>query len=217
VPIFTQGALYQNKYVILYLGKNQQKEVIFKEDMDKMKKRMYFLLVTLLLFGTTACGKNADSTQEVITQEQTGVTTAEETEMETTEATTNETVVTDIEITEVTTETETEKTVTEEATEEVTTETAQSAGAITPEEAEALLVKVFGTEDAETGNVYSFGYVNTMTVNGVEYHAFTWGWLIDNHVSKLTDLLVATDGSAIHEGLVVGDDVTVYTETNYVE
>lgn len=136
-----------------------------------MKKRMYFLLVTLLLFGTTACGKNADSTQEVITQEQTGVTT----------------------------------------------ETAQSAGAITPEEAEALLVKVFGTEDVETGNVYSFGYVNTMMVNGVEYHLFTWGWLIDNHVSKLTDLLVATDGSAIHEGLVVGDDVTVYTETNYVE
>lgn len=174
-----------------------------------MKKRVYLLLVALLLLGTTACGTDADTTEMTTTQEQTEVTTEEvTTEVETTEVTT----------TEEATETTTAEIATEEpVTEATVAETVQSASALTPEEAQELIVKVFGTEDTETGNKYSFMHVNTMTVNGVEYHVFMWGWLVDDHVSKLTDLFVATDGSVIYEGIFVGDGATVYTETNYLE
>ncbi len=178
-----------------------------------VKKRMYFLLVTLLLLGTVACGKSENSTEEITTQEQAEVTTEEATEVTTTEATTAEATTNEA----VATETETAEVTTEEAASEVTTESVQSAGEITPEEAQELLVKVFGTEDEETGNTYSFGHVNTMTVDGVKYHVFMWGWLVDDHVSKLTDLFVATDGSVIYEGVFVGDGATIYTETNYLE
>lgn len=183
-----------------------------------MKKRVYFLLVALLLLGTTACGSEADSTEEATTQKQTKVTTEEATEEVTTEVETTEVPTTEVVATEAeTTEVITEETTTEVTTTEETTETVESAGAITPEEALELIEKSFDTEDEETGNTYAFTHVNTMTVNGEEYHVFMWSWLVDGHSSYLGDLFVKTDGSAIYQGIFVGDGATVYTDTNYLK
>ncbi len=174
-----------------------------------MKKRVSFFLVALLLLGTTACGKGEDTTEMTTQQEQTEVTTQEVT----TEEETTETVATEETTVEAATETATEET----TTEATSTEAVHSNGAITVEEAEQLIVKSLGTEDEETGNKYGFMHVNTMEVNGVEYHVFAWSWYVDDHASHLTDLFVATDGSGIYEGIFSGDGGTVYTETNYLE
>lgn len=179
-----------------------------------MKKRVSFFLVALLLLGTTACGKDEDTTETTTQQEQTEVTTQEVT----TEEETTETVATEETTVEAATETATEETTTEETTTEATsTEAVHSNGAITVEEAEQLIVKSLGTEDEETGNTFSFMHVNTMEVSGVEYHVFAWSWYVDGNMSHLTDLFVATDGSGIYEGMFSGDGGTVYTETNYLE
>ena len=177
-----------------------------------MKKKVYFLLATLLLLGTTACGKDVDTT-EMTTQEQTEATTQETT----TEEETTEVVTTEATTVETVTEETTEATTVETATEEITEETAQHAGAITPEEALVLIEKTLGTVDEETGNTFSFMHVNTMEVSGVEYHVFAWSWHVDGNLSHLTDLFVATDGSGIYEGMFSGYGGTVYTETNYLE
>ncbi len=168
------------------------------------KKKAYLLLVALLLLGTTACGKETVSTEETTTQEQTEVTTEEvTTEAEAIESETTE------EITEASTE--------EITTEATTAETVQPTGVITPEEAQELIVKALGTQDETTGNAYSFMHINTMTVEGVEYHVFMWGWIVDGHVSRLTDLFVRTDGSAVYEGIFLEGATAVYTEENYLE
>lgn len=172
-----------------------------------MKKRMYLLIATMVLLGTTACGNGADTTEMTTTQEHTEVATQE---IPAVEETTEE-VTTDDAAEEATTE-ET----TEETTAEVTTQTAQTDGTITVEEAEQLIITALGTEDSETGNKYGFIHSNTMTVDSVEYHVFTWNWYVDGTMSHLTDLFVATDGSAIYEGMFAGDDATVYTEMNYL-
>lgn len=174
-----------------------------------MKKRVSFFLVALLLLGTTACGKDEDTTETTTQQEQTEVTTQEVT----TEEETTETVATEETTVEAATETATEET----TTEATSTEAVHSNGAITVEEAEQLIVKSLGTEDEETGNTFSFMHVNTMEVSGVEYHVFAWSWYVDGNMSHLTDLFVATDGSGIYEGMFSGDGGTVYTETNYLE
>lgn len=76
-----------------------------------------------------------------------------------------------------------------------------------PEDAVKLLEAVFGTEDAETGYPYSFGYIDTFTVDGIEYYGFVWSWLVESdHLSRLTDVLVQTDGSAIYQGNYDGQD-----------
>lgn len=183
-----------------------------------LKKGVYVVAGMLLLLGTTACGKEAATIEVATTQEQTvEITEAVTTEEKTTEEATQEEVVTEEETTEVVNEEEVTEMTTETATTEATVaETTQSDGAITPEEAEQLIVKALGTEDEETGNKYGFMHVNTMTVDGVEYHVFNWNWYVDGQMSHLTDLFVATDGSGIYEGMFVGDGATVYTETNYI-
>lgn len=75
------------------------------------------------------------------------------------------------------------------------------------EDAVKLLEAVFGTEDAETGYPYSFGYIDKFTVDGIEYYGFVWSWLVESdHLSRLTDVLVQTDGSAIYQGNYDGQD-----------
>lgn len=173
-----------------------------------MRTRASLLLLALLLLGTTACGKDAASSKEATTQEQTEVTTQEvTTEEETTEVATTEEV----------TEEAIEATAVETTIEETTTEAVQETGAITLEEAQELIEKAFGAVDEATGNTYSFGHVDTMTVDGEEYHVFMWSWLVDDHMSRLSELFVKTDGSAIYQGEFIGDNVTVYTDTNYLE
>lgn len=80
---------------------------------------------------------------------------------------------------------------------------------ISEEDAEKLLTDLLGTEDKETGNTYSFGYIDTFTIDGAEYYGYVWSWLVDgDHSSRLTDLLVKTDGSAVYEGEYDGENWT---------
>lgn len=166
-------------------------------------KHVYLWMAIMLLLGMTGCNKE-ETTQQQETQVTESVVTEEATVEETEEM--------------ITEESTTEEATTEEATTEQLTivPSTQEGATLTPEDAQAMIVSIFGTKDESTGNDYSYSYVNTMTVNGVEYHVFMWGWIVDDHLSKLTDLFVATDGSAIHEGIFVGDGATVYTDTNYL-
>lgn len=69
------------------------------------------------------------------------------------------------------------------------------------DDAVKLLEAIFGTEDAETGYAYSFGYIDNFTIDGTEYYGFQWSWLVDgDHLSRLTDIFVQTDGSAVYQG-----------------
>ncbi len=182
-----------------------------------VKKRVSILLMALLLLGTVACGKNEELTEE-LTKELTEVATTEVTEeMLTTEEVSTTELATEVTTEECTAETTEEEVGTQETATEETADASQISGSLTPQEAQALIEKTIGTADEETGNTFSFMHVNTMEVNGVEYHVFVWNWYVDGHSSHLTDLFVATDGSGIYEGLFVGDGATVYTETNYLE
>ncbi len=190
-------------------------------------RRICFLLVMLMMMmiGMTGCGKEA-SESEIVAQEQTTESaTQEQTEVDATEATIQEQ--TEETVAEVTTQEQTEAT-TEMSTEEldvptggeVSTEIAledQSGGTLTPDQALKLIEKTLGTKDEETGYTYTFGHINTMTVDGSEYHVFMWGWIVDDHMSRLTDLFVKTDGSAIYEGTFLEGATTVYTENNFLE
>ena len=93
-------------------------------------------------------------------------------------------------------------------------ETQESGATLTPEDAEQLLVSVLGTQDEQTGYTYSFGYIETMTIDGAEYHAFVWSWLVEDHNSRLGELFVAVDGSAIYEGEYLGDSAELNTQKN---
>lgn len=75
------------------------------------------------------------------------------------------------------------------------------------EDGQKLLMAILGTEDDETGYTYSFGYIDTFTIDGVEYYGYTWSWLVDgDHMSRLTDILVQTDGSAVYQGEYDGEN-----------
>lgn len=75
------------------------------------------------------------------------------------------------------------------------------------EDGQKLLMAILGTEDDETGYTYSFGYIDTFTIDGVEYYGYTWSWLVDgDHLSRLTDILVRTDGSAVYQGEYDGEN-----------
>lgn len=166
-----------------------------------MKKRGLILALALSVLIFTGCGKE---TEDKITSE---VTTSEETTEEVTEATT-----------EATTEKETEKTTesTEMPTTEAATEsqTSQGVKAISPEDAQAMLMMELGEKDEETGNEFSYGYIENVQVDGVTYLVFDWRWLVDgNHMSKLADIFVTADGSKIYEGIYMGpEDCTVYLD-----
>ena len=179
-----------------------------------MKKKLIssMLIGAMAMTLITGCGEKEDSNNNLI--EPTEV--VEATPTETPEATPTETPeVTPTEIPEVTlteipeaaptetpeaTPTETPE-VTPTQTPEVTPTSApaQTAASLTKEEAEQLLLEQYGAEDAGTGNANSFGYENTVTIDGVQYYNFRWSWLVDDHMSYVTNLAVALDGSGIYE------------------
>lgn len=188
--------------------------IIWQEDNEKMRKRIYYVMVTGVLAGLlTACGKeNSLDTREVTALE------IETTEITTTEMATEE-LSTEEKMTEehsVPQETDSqEKGSMKEEADAGTKET--SSVSMTSEEAEKLLFQTLGEKDQETGNTYSFGYVDAVTVDGTEYHMFVWSWLVEDHSSRLTDLFVAVDGTAIYEGLYNGETAEVFKEKNYLE
>ncbi|MCC8168578.1 MAG: hypothetical protein LIO37_04475 [Clostridiales bacterium] len=80
-----------------------------------------------------------------------------------------------------------------------------------------LLKSFFGTEDDETGNQYVFIYLSTVTIDDVEYYAYTWSWAVDDHYSRLTDVFVSLDGSAIYEGDYDAQECVFYTDNMLTE
>lgn len=94
-------------------------------------------------------------------------------------------------------EAEATPTVTPEAT--PTQEAEKTDAAISKTEAEQLIVGQYGMEDPGTGNTNSFAYENTITIDGVKYYNFRWSWLVEDHMSYVTNLAVALDGSGIYE------------------
>ena len=71
-----------------------------------------------------------------------------------------------------------------------------------PEEGAAILEEQLGTVDAATGNVMSYGYEGTVTIDGVDYYNYRVSWLVDgDHMSYLTNYLVSTDGLVVQEYL----------------
>lgn len=179
-----------------------------------MKKK----LVSSMLIGAmsmtliTGCGEKEDSSKNLIepieTVEATPTEIPEVTPTETPETTLTE--IPEVTLTEIPeavpteipemTPTETPE-VTPTQTPEVTPTSAptQTAASLTKEEAEQLLLGQYGVEDAGTGNTNSFGYENTVTIDGVQYYNFRWSWLVDDHMSYVTNLAVALDGSGIYE------------------
>ena len=93
----------------------------------------------------------------------------------------------------------------------------QKAAAITPEEAEALLYDKIGTEDAETGNTYSFGYADECEIEGETYYIFVWSWLVDDHSSRLTDLAVKADGTEAYEAVYDGESAEIIGTDNLLK
>lgn len=107
------------------------------------------------------------------------------------------------ETTEATTEEDTEETRTESSDAPVNVEDITVAS---PDDGELLLKALFGTEDDETGFSYSFGYIDTFEIDGVEYYGYVWSWLVDNnHFSRISDILVQTDGSTVYQGEFDGE------------
>lgn len=157
-----------------------------------MKKKVLVLFaLSALVF--TGCGtKDADveTTTEVTTE-----ITSEETSEEITEATTEE-------------KTTEQSAQTTEAPATEVTENIQSSGvtAISPEDATAMLMVTLGERDEQTGNEYSYGYIENVQIDGVTYLVFDWRWLVDDHMSRLGDLFVTADGSKIYEGLYGGPE-----------
>lgn len=170
------------------------------------KKVLYLVFAGMLVMGMAACGKEADTdipattkTEIVSTEEETAATEEEKAGTQETETEENKSTQNDA-----------------EKEEEIQKEEA-GVQALTSEDAEKLLLQTLGEKDKETGNTYSFGYVDTITVDGTEYHMFVWSWLVEDHSSRITDLFVAVDGSAIYEGLYKGETAEVFKEKNYLK
>lgn len=169
-----------------------------------MKKKGLILLFAMLACVCTGCGEkrtNDELSVDLVTQEDLVMSEDISTERETAEPTTR--------IVEST----------EEKTEAVTSETAgdtQGSGvtAISPEDATAMLMVTLGERDEQTGNEYSYSYVENVQIDGVTYLVFDWRWLVDDHMSKLADLFVTADGSKIYEGWYNGpEDSEVYLDS----
>jgi len=146
-----------------------------------------------VIVATTSKKNNEEITSENTTETTTEAPTDESTTEEvTTEDTTEED--TDEE------ETESTKEVTKESTEQL------AEGEISVEEARKMLEDKYGTEDVDTGYPYSYGYDSKVTIDGQDYYNFRMTWLVDNdHMSYLTNMFVATDGSAIYSGASDGN------------
>lgn len=132
----------------------------------------------------TGCGENEESSQNLIESTE----SAEATPTEKAEATPTK-------------EAKMTPTKEAEATPTATLEAAptSAAASLTKEEAEQLLFGKYGLEDAATGNANSFGYEDTVTIDGVQYYNFRWSWLVDDHMSYVTNVAVALDSSGIYE------------------
>lgn len=76
---------------------------------------------------------------------------------------------------------------------------------ITPEEGVAILESQLGTVDEATGNAMSYGYEGTLTLDGVDYYNYRVSWLVEGHLSYLTNYLVSTDGLVVQEYLPEAD------------
>lgn len=88
----------------------------------------------------------------------------------------------------------------EDAVQPETTQT--PAATITQEEALALVEDHFGEKDEATGNTFSIGFENMVTLDGVEYYNFRVSWLVNgDHMSYLTNYLVSLDGKEMKEYL----------------
>lgn len=88
----------------------------------------------------------------------------------------------------------------EDAVQPETTQT--PAAAITQEEALALVEDHFGEKDEATGNTFSIGFEDMVTLDGVEYYNFRVSWLVNgDHMSYLTNYLVSLDGKEMKEYL----------------
>lgn len=71
----------------------------------------------------------------------------------------------------------------------------QTSAPITQEEALALVEDHFGEKDEATGNTFSIGFEDMVTLDGVEYYNFRVSWLVNgDHMSYLTNYLVSLDG-----------------------
>jgi hypothetical protein len=165
------------------------------------------IMAAMLMCGGCNKDKTSDTTQsssaEVTTENTTESTTEAETES-TTEAATEST-------TENTTESTTES-ATESTTESATESEVSTGNEISSDDALALLETNVGTEDSETGYLLIYGYIDTVTVDGVSYHAFQWSWLVDDHTSSLGILMVSTQGDAIYQAEYdpANDSYTIY-------
>ncbi len=173
-----------------------------------MKKKLVIAMLAgaMAMMCLNGCGEKEETGKNLITstEEVTPTESVEATPTESAEATPTESAeATPTESAEATpTEApEATPTVTPEATPTVTPEptpTSAPAG-ITKDEAEQLIVGAYGLEDESTGNTNSFSYENTVTIDGVQYYNFRWSNYVDGHVTYLTNLAVAVDGSGIYE------------------
>ena len=88
----------------------------------------------------------------------------------------------------------------EDAVQPETTQT--PAATIIQEEALALVEDHFGEKDEATGNTFSIGFEDMVTLGGVEYYNFWVSWLVNgDHMSYLTNYLVSLDGKEMKEYL----------------
>ncbi len=176
-----------------------------------MSKKIICLVCCMSLLALGGCGDNsddaADTTSEIVSEtvENTD-SNSDLTEEETTE-----------EITATEQDSHTEEDTTSEDTTEEDTEGESQSGNISVSEAQNILISCLGSSDAETGNEYSFAYLDMVNIDGVDYYAFYWSWMVDSdHSSRLGDVFVAADGSAVYEGVynAIGD-CELYTDNNY--
>lgn len=84
------------------------------------------------------------------------------------------------------------------------------------EDGVSLLKAIYGTSDDESGNPYTFQYLDTFTLDEGEFYGYQWSWKVDeDHFSKISDVLVKTDGSAVYQGVYNGQEwEEVYYEDN---
>lgn len=173
-----------------------------------MRKKFLCLILCLAAIGLAGCGNSKKSNVESTTESTQELTTTEEelTEEVTTQDDTEQAPIA---------ETENVETSETDSLEEAETP-ADSGSYLSEEEALQLLYDSLGTEDEETGNAYSFGYIGNTSVDEAEYLVFDWRWMVDNdHLSRIGDLFVAADGSGIYEGIYSDTESQVFTENNY--
>lgn len=160
------------------------------------KKGLVFILALGMTFNVTACGVG---NKEVQTTAQTEGSTVEESAMITTEKVA-------MAISEVTSE-ETMKS-SEDNTERYD---------ISYKKAERLLTDVFGIQDEETGDLFSYTYMDVCTFDEVDYYVFHWSRLVEGHMTTISQLFVSTDYTKIYSGIYTGDKNIIYTNKNYLE